>query len=311
MNFIPPTYTIENFLSKEEIDKICLEIFNNKKYWKKAVDYPASKEKKYKFYCIYKDILKNLIFLLSQFKIDLTDDTSVQSVIDIVRKYCKENNINDRYFSEYINHDNLIFFAVKEILKIISNVEIITDKVIENICDIFFINDNFQFMFGDAIYLISEKTDVIDWEVQNIIRDKFSWVYERIINRFKDIFLEDVKLHPFLPSPGFHIFSLFDFFDEHQIEYGYHEDISILNYHPNIDINTIYSFAFLIKSPDFKPFVEFKDHKMYYGYGNMYLWKGNTTHRIGKTILKSGEYRITFQGHLFFDEKEKVIKMFF
>ena len=85
-----------------------------------------------------------------------------------------------------------------------------------------------------------------------------------------------------------------------------------MDYYPNIDTNTIYSFVFLVKSPEIKPFVEFeKYNKLNYEYGNLYLWRGKLTHKIGTTTLKSGEYRITFQGHLFFDENEKVIKLYF
>ena len=312
MKFIPPIYIIENFLSPEEILRIQLDVFENKKYWKSATEYPVFFEKKNNF-CNHRNILKDLMVQIKKSNITQSDNNSIKFGIELIRKYYTQNNLHfdKQYFINYINDDSFMNYIIQKMIESLNSSDLISDKNIEDMYDNFSICDKFQFMFGDAIYLISGQLDYIDLEVQEIIREKFSWVYERLIDNFKNLFLEDVELHSFLPSPGFHIFSLFNLFDEYEIEYGYHEDISILDYHPDIDINTIYSFAFLVKSPDFKPFVEFRNDKMYYEYGNLHMWKGIETHRIGKNILKSGEYRITFQGHLFFDEKEKIIKMFF
>lgn len=312
MKFIPPIHIIKNFLSQEEISKIQLDVFENRNYWRSATEYPTFFEKKNNF-CNYKNILEDLLLKIKKYNIDQSDNNSIKFAIELIRQYYNRNNLQDKdqYFTNYINDDSFMHFIIKEVVKSLNSTDSINDKNIEDIYDNFFIADRFQFMLGDAIYLIGGKLNYIDWETQKIIREKFYWIYERLIDNFKNLFLEDVNLHSSLPSPGFHIFSLFDLCDEHEIGYGYHEDVSILDYHPNIDTNTIYSFAFLVKSPNFKPFVEFENSKIYYDYGNLYIWKGTVTHRIGKTILKSGEYRITFQGHLFFDNKEKIIKLFF
>lgn len=313
MKFLPPIHVIENFLSKEEIDRICLEVLENKKYWKSAEEYPTFVEKKSKFYS-HKKVLENLLEQIIKFNINQLDFNSIKSCINLIREYYRKNKLtsNNQFFTNYIGDDEFMHFIVGKAIKILNNYGTVTDETVEQVYDNFFINDKFQTMFGDAIYLIEGKRDFIDWETQKIIRTKFSWVYEKIINEFKDIFSEPIIIHPDLPAPGFHIFSLFDFCDEREIKFQYHQDTNILDYYPNIDTNTIYSFVFLVKSPGVKPFVEFEDYdKLTYEYGNLYLWRGTLTHKIGKITLKSGEYRITFQGHLFFDETEKVIKLFF
>jgi hypothetical protein len=313
MKSLPPTHVIKNFLSKEEIDKICLEVFENKNHWKKAEEYPTFIEKKSNFYN-NKKFLENLLEQIIKFNINHLDPNSIKSCIDLIREYYKTNKStnSNQFFTNYIGDDEFMYFIVSEAIKILNNHGTITDKTVEEIYYNFFITDKFQTMFGDAIYLIEGKRDFIDWEIQKIIRTKFSWVYEKLINEFENIFSEPVIIHPDLPAPGFHIFSLFDFCEKREIKFQYHKDTNILDYYPNIDTNTIYSFVFLVESPEIKPFVQFqKYNKLYYEYGNLYLWRGALTHKIGKTTLKSEEYRITFQGHLFFDENEKVIKLYF
>jgi len=313
MNHLPPTYTIENFFSTEEIDRICLEVFQNKNYWKKSEKYPTFTEKKSNFQN-HKNTLKNLLEQIVKFNINRLDSNSIKSCIDLIRKYYKTTQLidNNQFFTNYIGDDEFMSFIVEQAVKILNNNITIDDEIIEKIYYNFFANDKHQSMFGDAIYLIEGNKDFIDWEVQKIIREKFSWVYEKIINKFQNIFSESVIIHPDLPSPGFHIFSLFDSYEEKELKFQYHIDTNILDYYPDIDINTIYSFVSLIKSPDVKSFVEFENHgKMYYDYGNLYLWKGKLTHKIGNIILKPNEYRITLQGHLFFDENQKKIKVYF
>jgi hypothetical protein len=234
------------------------------------------------------------------------NDTSVDN---LVLEYCKNNKIENNLY--FYNDDKFINFVVKEAIKILNDSKEITNEIVDGVYENLFYKDRFQYMFGDAIYLISDKTQFIDWNIQTILREKFNWIYTKLISNFETLFSEEIKIHQGLPSPGFHIFSLFDICEKNHLEYNYHEDISILQYHPDTDVNTIYSFAFLVNSPSCKPFVEFKNYKMYYEYGNLYMWKGMITHKIGKMFLKKGEYRITFQGHLFYDKKEKNIKLFF
>jgi len=312
MKFLPPIHVIENFLSREEIDKICSEVFENKRYWKSAEKYPTLVEKRSKFYN-HKKVLENLLGQIIKFNVNHSDSNSIKSCINLIREYYRKNTLtSNQFFTNYIGDDEFMYFIVGEAIKILNNYGTITDETVEQIYYNFFINDKFQTMFGDAIYLIEGKKDFIDWETQKIIRTKFSWVYEKIINEFKNIFSESIIIHPDLPSPGFHIFSLFDFCEEREIKFQYHQDTNILDYYPDIDTNTIYSFVFLVKSPEIKPFIEFENYgKLDYEYGNLYLWKGTLTHKIGNITLKPEEYRITFQGHLFFDETEKVIKLFF
>lgn len=313
MKNLTPTYVIENFFSMTEINKICSDVFDNQNYWKSAEQYPTFTEKKSNF-LNHKQILNDLLNQIAKFNLNQLNSNSINFCIHLIREYCEKNNLNTKshFFSKYIGDDEFMNYIIKEAIKIFNTSKTIDGEILEKIYYNFFINDKFQFMFGDAIYLIEGDLDFINWEVQKIIREKFSWVYDKIIEKFEDIFSESVVLHPNLPSPGFHIFSLFDFGEEREIKFQYHQDTNILDYYSDIDTDTIYSFVFLVKSPDSKSFVEFESQgRMYYDYCNLYLWKGDLVHKIGNTILKPGEYRITFQGHLFFDEKQNNIKLYF
>ena len=163
MKFLPPTHVIENFLSKEEIDRICSDVFENKSYWKGAENYPTFTEKKSNFYN-HKNILQNLLEQIVKFNINHTDFNSIKSCIDLIREYYKQNKLenNKQFFTNYIGDDEFMYFIVSEAIKILSNHGTITDKTLEQIYYNLFINDKFQSMFGDAIYLIEGKKDFID-----------------------------------------------------------------------------------------------------------------------------------------------------
>lgn len=312
MKHLPPTYTIENFFSMEEIDKICSSVFENQDRWKSASEYPNFLEKKSNFNS-YKTTLRKILKEITKFKVSPLNSNSIKFYVQLIRQYHEKNKLlSDNFFTNYIKDDDFMEFIVERAIKSFDDNCLYDDKILEKTYYDLFSTDKFQNMFGDAIYLIDGKKDFIDWDTQRIIRTEFSWVYEKLVNKFKDIFSEEVIVHPDLPSPGFHIFSLFESCEEKELKFQYHKDINVLDYYPDVDINTIYSFVSLIKSPEIKPFVEFLDYgRMHYEYGNLYLWKGALTHKIGQMCLKPKEYRITLQGHLFFDEDQKCIKLFF
>ena len=118
MNHLPPTYTIENFFSTEEINRICLEVFQNKNYWKKSEKYPTFTEKKSNFQN-HKNTLKNLLEQIVKFNINRLDSNSIKSCIDLIRKYYETTQLidNNQFFTNYIGDDEFMSFIVEQAVK--------------------------------------------------------------------------------------------------------------------------------------------------------------------------------------------------
>jgi len=61
--------------------------------------------------------------------------------------------------------------------------------------------------------------------------------------------------------------------------------------------------------------LEYKDgfdlFKKQYEYGTLHFWSGSITHKIGTFSMNKKQHRITYQGHMYFDEKEKTYKLYF
>lgn len=281
---------VENFLSLEEIEKIRGDIFNLRPYWKNMLDYPGLSDQ-------VKDISRdNIRLLVNNLKND--GNKTVKQISTFLQVKYRISKVPPQ--------------TIKNFLKPALDVDNPSDEFLDHLCNDIkssvFEKDICQNMLGDAIYLLKKKKNLIDFETQKIVRTEFNWVHKKLVDSLQEVFNNRVLVSKNLPCPGFHIFGPCEC---QHLEFSYHQDLSILEYYPRIDPNTIYSYVSLIQSPSEKPFLDYKSGKKYYDYTNLYIWKGNIDHRIGTFSLNKDEYRITFQGHLFYDADSKNIKLFF
>lgn len=291
---------IENFVSLEEVAKLRDGVFDLQPYWKNILEFPA-----HSFKLQFLDekslflISKNLKDSLNQ-NDNIVDDNLVNYVMNLIKGYYKLPDSAVKYF--------IPIEWVRELLIIGSQFEELNHDLMKAIKNHICKKDVCQNMLGDAIYLLSKNRGAIDWEVQQIIRKRFDWMHQKVIDKFENLFEEKVILDKTLPCPGFHVFGPCEYQD---LEFHYHKDINIFDYYSNVDPNTVYSYVTLVESPDEKPFLDYVHDEQPYEYTNLYIWKGMKDHRIGTFSLKKNEYRITFQGHLFYDKNHNVIKLYF
>jgi hypothetical protein len=178
------------------------------------------------------------------------------------------------------------------------------------------VSENMYFL-GDAIYVLDDKIEYLNRDVQDKLTEKFGWLYDKTITFFKEFYqTENVKLHEKLPHPGFHVFTGNP---QERRPFDWHIDTPICGFESDIDQTTIYSFIALIQATEDQPHLEYTmtdpntDVRILkYDFNHLYMWRGLIQHRIGPFILKdSEEARITFQGHIYYDKKDNYYKIYF
>jgi hypothetical protein len=291
LNYRNIIYDSENFLSQEEVLLIRRGVHESKHLWRNVLEYESYRDK-----MNTRDIFIDTIKMLKN--TFLSSEINFISPI-MLQKHFKTNfNINLDISIEDFNY----------VINLIKKAEYVNENLIDEIFLMLNEHDNVQQIFGDAIYLINGKSEVIDWKIQSELRNKFDWLYNKLLQRIETICNKKVKIDENLPAPGFHIFCNKT---RKVVEYKYHIDSTICGYYPYIDTKDIHSFVSLIQSPKIKPFLDYKFGFKEYEYGSLHFWKGDMIHRIGSFSLDDEEYRITFQGHMFHDRKTDVIKVYF
>lgn len=297
-------FDYDSFLSQDEIEKIESQVFDLKAYWKNMLEYPSCTDKKNFF---HPHLLRQVVL---QIKYEILSNTTV-----ITRETCEYiwSFLCKNY--SYIELEKTLDFSnFKKILEIIQESENIDERIINVIYSKLYEKDECQNMLGDAIYLFNKSgRRNIDWNTQKIVKENFKWLHEKTADTISEIFKFPVELDQSLPCPGFHIFGL-NTYDS--CEYHYHQDITILDYYPNVDPKKIYSFLSLIKSttqepPHLEYISIFDTFQKMYRYGSLHFWPGLLKHRIGSFSLQEDQYRITYQGHMYFDEEKKTYKLYF
>lgn len=297
-------FDYNSFLSQDEIEKIESQVFDLKAYWKNMLDYPCRAEKK-DFFQSY--LMKQIV---QQIKYEILSNDSIitkETCEKVWNFLCKNHNNIDL-------ETTITFNSFKDILDIIKKSDVVDEKLLYNLFLKVSEKDKCQNMLGDAIYLFTKnQRENIDWSTQKIIKEEFKWLHDKTINVISQVFEFPVELDISLPCPGFHIFGLGGY---SECEYQYHQDTSILRYYPKVDPKKIYSFISLIKSTTKESshldYVSvFDTFQKHYRYGDLHFWPGLLKHRIGSFSLKEGEYRITYQGHMYFDEEKKIYKLYF
>ena len=292
-------YDSENFLSQEEILLIRTRVHESKHLWRNVFEYEKYRDILDK--TINSNILKDAIKTLKDNLLIGGSFSNDTMLLIMMRNYFKYNlNINLDISIKDFNY----------LIDIIKNVEHIDQNLIDKILLIFggHERDKVQQIFGDAIYLINGKPEVIDWKIQSELRNKFDWLYTKLIRRIETICNKKVEIDENLPAPGFHIFCNKT---SGVVDYKYHIDNTICDYYPYVDPKDIHSFVSLIQSPKIKPFLDYKFGFKEYEYGSLHFWKGGMVHRIGSFSLDEDEYRMTFQGHMFHDRQTDAIKVYF
>lgn len=173
-----------------------------------------------------------------------------------------------------------------------------------------------QYFLGDAIYVMNNQIDTLNTETQTYMKQKFAWVYEKLLNYFKVLYNnERVILHEKLPIPGFHIFSNVTDTPTGKTHFDWHNDTTISDYVGGVKSNSIYSFVLLVQNIEDFSHLDYEmkgiQNILPYKETVLHMWNGNIRHKIGSMKLNPNEARITLQGHLYFDENDNYYKLYF
>lgn len=163
--------------------------------------------------------------------------------------------------------------------------------------------------FGDAIYMLDAGNyDEIDQKVQNILKEEFDWLYDKLLNAVKKVYETDnVKYDEKLPLPAFHVYhNKID-----KTNFINHIDRSIFDFKENVDSDSVTSFVSLIESPKCSAYLDYGFGKKTYEVGKLHFWHGLLQHKIGNFTMNENEYRITFQGHSYKDSKDGTVYLYF
>ena len=177
-----------------------------------------------------------------------------------------------------------------------------------------------MYLFGDGLYVLQDRND-INQEVQEILDTEFSeLIYTPVLETIKEMFgigVNEVSYYEDLPLPGFHIYrgSLRGNDIGLTTTRPYHTDDNLRFYKPEADRNNIYSFAIPIILPECGACLDWLgDSSEYfihnYELGVMSMWHGMVKHRIGAKP-PTDEDRITLQGHVYVNEKDGILKVYF
>lgn len=294
----------KNFLSENERQEVKKSVFKLKDHWRNMITYPCQDGKE--------DFFKTYQFrqLINQLKYNFL--TNTQNIgAETAEKVWKFLHQNYSFVDIDLKISVSTFMNMLEIIKNSQNVD---DHLLKNLYLEVSKKDRCQNNLGDAIYLLNQTgREKIDWEVQKILKKEFRWIHDKTIRTISSIFNKEVELDSSLPCPGFHIFNS----DTSTIcDYNYHQDITILEYYPKVNIKKIYSFISLIDSSiEEIPHLEYKStfdcFKKNYEYGTLHFWPGVITHKIGSFKIEKNQYRITYQGHIYFDETNNIYKLYF
>ena len=173
-----------------------------------------------------------------------------------------------------------------------------------------------MYLFGDGLYVLQDKNS-IDQNVQEILDTEFTeLIYTPILETIKEMFgigVNEVSYWKDLPLPGFHCYL--------GNEIGltttrpYHTDDNLRFYKPETIRENIFYFTIPILLPECGACLDWLgDSSEYfihnYELGVMSMWHGMVKHRIGAKP-PTDEDRITLQGHVYVNEKDGILKVYF
>lgn len=229
--------------------------------------------------------------------------------------YKKENFLTDE--QSKLLRDTV--YRLKPFWKHVSNMPINSDEVrakypkeiVEHAEKVM---ENLNFL-GEGIYIIDKKLNEVDRNVQEILKKEFGWLYSMVIEHFKYLYnVPNIKLHEELPIPGFHIFTGTK---QERRNFEWHHDSTVDQYVNHVKPETVFSFVILVESPKDTAHLEYKlagseePLILEYEKNTFHMWNGSLMHRIGAFRLEENEARITFQGHIYYDEQENYYKIYF
>ena len=173
-----------------------------------------------------------------------------------------------------------------------------------------------MYFFGDGLYVLQEDK-AIDQEVQEILDTEFSeLIYTPVLKTVETMFgigVKEVSYYEDLPLPGFHIYKGNDI--GLTPTRPYHVDDNLRFYKPETIRDNIFSFAIPITLPECGACLDWLgDSPNYFSHnyevGVMSMWHGMVKHRIG-VKPPTEEDRITLQGHVYVNEKDGILKIYF
>jgi len=160
-----------------------------------------------------------------------------------------------------------------------------------------------MYLLGDGLYILQENKE-FDQEIQELLDTEFSeLIYTPVLKTIKDMFgigVNEVSYYKDLPLPGFHIYK--------------GNEIGLTKLRPfHVDDNLRFYIPIIL--PECGACLDWLgDSSEYfihnYELGVMSMWHGMVKHRIGAKP-PTDEDRITLQGHVYVNEKDGILKVYF
>lgn len=170
---------------------------------------------------------------------------------------------------------------------------------------------------GNALYIM-EGTDAIaadiDQRVRDLLVENFSWLYLRLCDKIQSLTGKPTQLHPDLTVPGFHIGHRSGDTVDDAIGF-YHQDMSILHYDPEANMETNRSVLVAIDIPVAGAYLLYlqdnQQQRLPYKLGAFYQWDARLQHKVGGLRVMPGEYRITLQCHYYYNARKQCNLVYF
>ena len=173
---------------------------------------------------------------------------------------------------------------------------------------------NVYSVLGNGLYLMEAKQETvadINLVTRQLLIDNLNWLYQKICDYVANMTFRNTELHPFLTVPGFHIGCQPGSYRVNR----FHNDMSILTYDREGNMDTNYSVLIPIEMPSTGACLHYLDageeKKLPYELGAFTQWKATLDHKIGDFELKPGEYRITLQCHYYHNVNDNTNYVYF
>ena len=158
---------------------------------------------------------------------------------------------------------------------------------------------------GNALYIMEAEGNTvnqINLKVKELLNENFNWLFQRICSHVADMTQENTELHPYLTSPGFHIVH-----EPGNYTVGfYHNDMSILSYDPESNMQSNRSILIPIEIPSAGAGLLYTENRqekqLPYELGAFHQWDARLDHKVGGLNIAPGEHRITLQCHYYYNQ---------
>ncbi len=167
---------------------------------------------------------------------------------------------------------------------------------------------------GNALYIMEASGHAaqdIDQQIRALLLENFDWLYQRIYNKIAQHTGRPTRLHDSLTVPGFHIGHVAQ---DSNIDF-YHQDLSILQYDVEANMETNRSVLIAIDKPSSGAYLDYlhedNTRTLDYVLGAWHQWDARIKHKVGGLKINPGEHRITLQCHYYYNARMQCNLVYF